>query len=315
MSSLINKSNNKSKLRIIIKAVKIKKDKKQIENKAASKNLVVDPRNKINDLNSKEWIQETKSFFFQKGLGAGSAEAKYEKMHPAPFSFTDIIKLVRFFTKKNAKVLDPFLGVGSTIKACFEIEREGYGVELSRKWYNISKIRLKKESNISIDKKHLICDDSRNIKKHFDDNFFDFIITSPPYWNILNKKDHKAKERVLNRMATKYSENKNDLGNISKYSDFLNELEKIFLYCFDLLKPEKYMCVIVSDFRHKSEFHAFHSDLILKLTDKTKNKYFQLKGVKILIQNAKKLFPYGYPFSYVENIHHQYILIFQKQKI
>jgi hypothetical protein len=54
--------------------------------------------------------------------------------------------------------------------------------------------------------------------------------------------------------------------------------------------------------------------LINKLTNKKLQKYFELKGVKILIQNAKKLYPYGYPYSYVENIHHQYILILQKSK-
>lgn len=276
---------------------------------------LVDKRNDLNDLSASEWIQETKSFFYQKGLGAGSPEAKYEKMHPAPFSFTDVTKLVRFFTKKNGKVLDPFLGVGSTIKACAELEREGFGVELSPKWCEITKKRLKEESGLKLDDKHLICGDSRKLKEYFPKNHFDFIVTSPPYWNILEKKDHKANERVINGHDTKYSESENDLGNISDYGKFLNELSKIFLSCHDLLKPGKYMCIIVSDFRHKSEFYPFHSDLMNKLTDKSLKKHFQLKGIKVLIQNAKKLFPYGYPFSYVENIHHQYILILQKQKV
>ena len=38
-----------------------------------------------------------------------------------------------------------------------------------------------------------------------------------------------------------------------------------------------------------------------------------LQGIKILLQNHKSLLPYGYPFTYVENIHHQYILIFKKE--
>jgi DNA modification methylase len=273
---------------------------------------VVDKRNTLNDLTSKEWIQETKSFFYQKGLGATSPEAKYEKMHPAPFSFTDITRLVRFFTKRGGRVLDPFLGVGSTIKACLEIEREGFGVELSKKWCQVTRERLIKESNYEIDDEHLICADSRDVAQYFEKNFFDFIVTSPPYWNILEKKDHKANERVLNGQATKYSSSQRDLGNIDKYDVFLDELSRIFFSCYDLLKPGKYMCVIVSDFRHKSEFYAFHADLIRRLTNKENEKFFHLKGIKVLIQNAKKLFPYGYPFSYVENIHHQYILIFQK---
>jgi DNA modification methylase len=279
-----------------------------------NKGIVVDKRNELNDLTSSEWIQETKSFFYQKGLGASSIEAKYEKMHPAPFSFTDVAKLIRFFTKKDAKVLDPFSGVGSTIKACVELKREGYGIELSEKWCELTKKRLMEESNHSLDNNHLICGDSRKIKNFFEKNFFDFIITSPPYWNILEKKDHKANERVINGHDTKYSENKNDLGNIMDYGKFLDELSKIFINCYDLLKEGKYMCIVVSDFRHKSEFYSFHSDLMYKLTDRKLQKRFQLKGIKVLIQNAKKLFPYGYPFSYVENIHHQYVLILQKPK-
>jgi len=272
----------------------------------------VDKRNKLNDLTAKEWIQETKSFFYQKGLGANSPEAKYEKMHPAPFSFTDVAKLIRFFTKEGGKILDPFLGVGSTIKACLELGREGFGVELSAEWCEVTRQRLVEESDFVIDDEHLICADSRKLKEYFKNNFFDFIVTSPPYWNILEKKDHKAKERVLNGHATKYSEDDMDLGNIEDYKQFLDELSGIFLDCYDILKPGKYMNIIVSDFRHKSEFVAFHADLINKLTDKKLKRHFNLKGVKILVQNAKKLFPYGYPFSYVENIHHQYILIFQK---
>lgn len=154
-------------------------------------NLTVDKRNNLNDLTSKEWVQETKSFFYQKGLGAGSPEAKYEKMHPAPFSFTDITKLIKFFTKKDGKVLDPFLGVGSTIKACVEAEREGFGVELSPKWCEITRSRLHDESNVILDDKHLICGDSRKLKTYFKKDSFDFIVTSPPYWNILEKKTIK----------------------------------------------------------------------------------------------------------------------------
>lgn len=271
-------------------------------------------KNKLNDLSGKEWLQETKSFFFQKGLGVNSPETKYEKMHPAPFSFTDVSRLLRFFTKCEERVLDPFSGVGSTIKACIEMGREGYGIELSRKWCNTTKIRLKEECGYSIDKKHLICGDSRNVLNYFDQNFFDFIVTSPPYWKILNKnKDYKARERINNGYDINYSDgNKYDLGNIESYAEFLDEIVDIFLKCYDVLKKEKYMCVVVSDFRHKSQFVSYHADLIYRLTNQKLNKRFSLQGIKILVQNAKKLYPYGYPYAYVENIHHQYILIFKK---
>ena len=76
------------------------------------------------------------------------------------------------------------------------------------------------------------------------------------------------------------------------------------------------MCLVVSDFRNKSEFISFHSDLIQQLNGRTTQDNYKitLQGVKVLLQNHKTLLPYGYPFAYVENIHHQYILIFRKEK-
>lgn len=67
-------------------------------------NGIVDPRNNLNDLTGKDWLPETKSFFYQKGLGANHLEAQIEKLHPAPYSFQDIGHLVNFFTKSGMDV-------------------------------------------------------------------------------------------------------------------------------------------------------------------------------------------------------------------
>ncbi len=78
--------------------------------------------------------------------------------------------------------------------------------------------------------------------------------------------------------------------------------------CHRVLKKGKYFALIVGDFRHGSKFYPFHNH-VQKVSEK---QGFIIQGIIILAQNNKKLFPYGYPFSYVQNIHHQYILIFQK---
>ena len=142
----------------------------------------------------------------------------------------------------------------------------------------------------------------------FKSNFFDFIVTSPPYWNILSKIDHKAKqERIANGFDTKYGNDPRDLGNIAAYEEFLETLANFFEDCSRILKPKKYLCVIVSDFRNKDRYYMFHADLASKLG----RNYFSLKGITILYQKFKRVFPYGYPYSYVPNIHHQYILVLQ----
>lgn len=281
----------------------------------------VDPRNPLNDLNGSQWLPETKSFFYQKGLGAKHPHAQIERQHPAPFSYQDISHLVTFFTKKGMKVLDPFGGVGSTAKACELEGRICTSIELQKKWHDLAIERLETEVGEGASKKHtFILGDTRDELKIIEDCSFDFMVTSPPYWSILNKKaDYKVKkERLANNLATNYSDNdENDLANIESYEEFLRILiDEVFLECGRLLRPKKYMCLVVSDFRNKSEFISFHSDLIQALNRKiTADGYkITLQGVKVLLQNHKTLLPYGYPFAYVENIHHQYILIFRKDK-
>lgn len=279
---------------------------------------VVDPRNSLNDLTGKDWLPETKSFFYQKGLGANHPEAQIEKLHPAPYSFQDIGHLIRFFTKKGMDVLDPFGGVGSTAKACEVDGRICTSIELSPKWYELSIERLETEVGEGSSQNHtFINGDSCEELQKLKDESFDFMVTSPPYWGILNKLDQKViKNRVNNNLETKYSDSEKDLGNVEDYNEFLEILvEKVFLQCARVLKTGKYMALVVSDFRDKSEYISFHSDLIhfMNKKDIPGGGVLKLQGTKILIQNHKSLLPYGYPFSYVENIHHQYVLIFKKE--
>ena len=282
-------------------------------------NGAVDSRNNLNDLTGKEWLPETKSFFYQKGLGANHPEAQIEKLHPAPYSFQDISHLVNFFTKRGMEVLDPFGGVGSTAKACEINGRVCTSIELSPVWYELSIKRLETEVGKGSSKKHhFINGDCCEELLKIPSESMDFMVTSPPYWGILNKQDQKVKKnRVANNLETKYSEDEKDLGNIANYEEFLEILVKqVFLQCARTLRYGKYMAIVVSDFRDKSEYISFHSDLIHELNKKAipGGGVLRLQGTKILLQNHKSLLPYGYPFAYVENIHHQYVLIFRKEK-
>lgn len=291
---------------------------KDVEESKESK--PVDKRNTLNDLNGSQWLPETKSFFYQKGLGAKHPHAQIERQHPAPYSYQDIEHLITFFTKRGMSVLDPFGGVGSTAKACELEGRFCTSIELQKKWNDLAVQRLEVEVGKGTSTKHkFIQGDSRVELPKMGSSSFDFIITSPPYWSILNKKaDYKVKkERLENNLATNYSDDKNDLANIESYDLFLSILvDEVFMECARVLKQKKYMCLVVCDFRNKSEFISFHSDLIQALNKrKTADGYMlTLQGVKALLQNHKTLLPYGYPFAYVENIHHQYVLIFRKDK-
>ena len=71
----------------------------------------VDKRNKLNDLDGKNWIKSTKSYW----ISEKCVDDKIALKHPAPFMVKDIIKLVSFFTKKKQLVLDPF----KRLKGCY----------------------------------------------------------------------------------------------------------------------------------------------------------------------------------------------------
>ena len=275
----------------------------------------VDPRNVLNDLPAKEWIAETVSVWNQKGLGANHPEAKIERQHPAPFSFTDVGRLIRFFTKRGQVVLDPFVGVGSTLKACAIEERIGIGIELYEHFVDLTHERLQSEVPglfSTVQDQQVLHGDARAILPEIVDESVDFVITSPPYWSILQKKDHKARqERIEKGLTTDYGDDPSDLGLISSYQKFLAELTGIFSECKRILKRGKFAAIIVSDFRHKSRYVMFHSDLARAL----EGVGLEMRGIKVLYQRHKRVFPYGYPYSYVPNIHHQYILILQRPKV
>lgn len=275
----------------------------------------VDARNKLNDLTAKEWIVETISVWNQRGLGAGHPDAKIERQHPAPFSFTDVGRLIRYFTKSGQTVLDPFVGVGSTLKACAVDQRKGIGIELNPYFAELSHERLASEVVdifSTVDDQQIIQGDARDVLPTLPDESIDFVVTSPPYWSILKKEDHKVRqERLANGLSTDYGDDCRDLGNIEVYEEFLDVLTSLLGECARALKSGKYMAIIVSDFRDKSRYVMFHSDLARSL----ESVGMEMRGLKVLYQRHKKVFPYGYPYSYVPNIHNQFILILQKPKI
>lgn len=257
---------------------------------------------RLNDLNGKEWIQLTKSWF----KISAKQRNKNEVKHPAKYPEELVDNFIQFFTHKEDTVLDPFLGVGSTIVSAENNGRRGIGLELNEDFVSISKSRCS-------DKAVIIQGDCRITIKEIPNESVDYIITSPPYWNILSKKrgnsDSQHGDRLKKGLQLTYSELTNDLSNIEDYDIFLNELVNLFDECYLKLKKDKYMTIVIQNFRNvDGKYITLAWDLVAKLSK------WQFCGEQIWIQEDKKLGIWGFPSTFVPNIHHHYCLNFKKNE-
>jgi len=284
---------------------------------------------RLNELSGKEWVKLTKSVWYENTeiltrdistaldtgvlLSESPPRDTLKRLHPATFSERDIAKLINFFTRKEEIVLDPFMGTGSAGIASLQNHRRFIGIELYYDWFTIAKQRIenyaKRDMFLSDYYKLYLGDSLKVMSTQLKSESVDFIVTSPPYWNILKKIDRKVKsERLSQNLKTNYGISEEDIGNVDSYSEFLLRLKKYISEMYRVLKKKKYIAVIVSDFRHKKKYYLFHADVAEIL----ESVGFTLQGLITLVQDNKRLYAYGYPTTFVPNISNQFILIARK---
>lgn len=272
------------------------------ENKPCGKRIRA---NHLNDLAGKEWMKFTKSWFT---LGAKPRDRKI--CHPASFPETLAAEFISFFTKEKQWVLDPFLGTGSSLMATKILGRNGLGIELYSKYLEIAKERLGgiNESNSNT---ILRCADSRNLVQILNEEGVgevDFCITSPPYWNQLNKNNRRQKIRKMQGLDTTYGDLTEDLGGIENYKTFLKEQKKIFDKVYLVTKKGGYLVIITNNVYRDGKVWPLAFDTFNSIGQK-----WTPKDERIWCQNDKALFPFGIFDTYVGNRNHHYCLIFKKE--
>lgn len=289
--------------------------------------------NKKIDLDGKSWTKFSVSVW-----DMIKTKEENQLKHPAMFPLELCERLIRIYSRPGDIVLDPFMGSGSTLIAAKSLGRQGVGIELNKDYINLTNKRLKliswgnKFKENKVIQKNLMAVDDENENKDITPSFtlgkekeyqiyndtcfkvdnllmpdsVDFILTSPPYWDILNQKRTADYKEIRN-----YSDSSDDLGNISDYKEFIEKLGLVFKKCSTVLKSGGHCCVVVMDLRKKDIFYPFHSDLAEEL------KRYNFKFEDIIIWNRSKeynnLRALGYPYVFRVNKIHEYILIFKKE--
>jgi len=276
---------------------------------------VYDKRNKLNELTGKEWVYFTNSIWIT-GYSPTAIEnigLKHRKIHPSPKPPGLLKDIILFFTKSKATILDPFVGVGGTLlgTALAGGKRKAIGIDLEEKYRN-AYLEACREENLEV--MDFIIGDSYDILKNKIAKVgtkFDLIIADPPYSDMMAKSRTGQKLKLYNKNdASPFTRRKEDLGNMKK-NEYLIKLREIIELSTQHLKDDKYLILFCKDFQpDKENVNMLHYEVVNEIK-RIGNIYY--KGMRIWHDQAMSLYPFGYPYSFVMNQIHQYILIFRKE--
>ena len=267
-------------------------------------------QNRLNDLKPKEWLLFQKSWFVHNP----PPRRKGVLRHPAKFPETLAQEFIEFFTKAGQTVFDPMAGTGSTLVACLRTGRNSVGIELNEKYAALAREIIADEQAALGEPAASLqacvhTGDARNADS-FDLEPVDYILTSPPYWDMLRMRG-AATQKKRGDDATLdlyYSDDPRDLGNIEDYDEFLNHLCDIYVSLHGLLKERSYMTVIVKNIKKGGRIFPLAWDIARRLGE-----VYTLKDERIWCQDNQRLAPYGMGNAWVSNTFHHYCLQFRKE--
>jgi DNA modification methylase len=275
----------------------------------ASDDNGIDPRNRLNDLTGREWVYALRSVISTRYPTSGPESYGHalRRMHPSPKPPQLMAELVRFFTKAGGHVLDPFAGVGGTLLACSMEGRSAVGVDLSQVYADCyadvcAALNLAPQPYVVADARTLAA------LPEVQRQPFDLLLTDPPYAQMLAKERTGERKKRGRSDPTPFTDSTADLGNLD-YWAFLAELRTILVAALPLLRPRGHMVLFTKDLQPTAAHHnMLHADIVAALRDVPG---LEFRGYRIWHDQSLNLYPFGYPFAFVANQMHQFILIFR----
>lgn len=271
-----------------------------------------DPRNKLNDLTGREWVYALRSVITTRYPTSGPEAYAHtlRRLHPSPKPPQLMAELIRFFTRRGGHVFDPFAGVGGTLLACALEGRTGVGIELAQEYadcyYRVCQ-------TLQLAPQALIVGDARHMHTYAEvvARPFDLILTDPPYAAMQGRPKTGELKKRGRSAATPFTDSMADLGNLD-YQTFLTELRHIVEQAVVRLKPGGHLVMFTKDLQPTDRHHnMLHADIVQTLWSVPG---LAFRGYRIWHDQSQNLYPFGYPFAFVANQVHQFILIFRYER-
>ena len=272
------------------------------------------PDNHINCLSAKEWLKGQIAIW---ELYYEKRDIRNKDIHPAVFRIALPKKCIELFTHQGELVLDPFVGIGTTLIAAQDLGRNAVGFDLNQAYIDYSNKRLAQPNLIGNTKQIAICDDAINISKYLEDETVSLCITSPPYANMLNhERLNKSlrgdlRENKHYKKNQQYSDNPRDLGTM-KLEKFINALSEIYRGILPLLKPKAHCVININDLWENNERFPTHCYVIEAMGKLG----YELRNIIIWDKRnlVNKVGIFGWPSNYITlSTTFEYILDFWKK--
>jgi DNA modification methylase len=216
--------------------------------------------NHISCITAKEWVKSmvTIQQFYYTGR-----DIRDKNVHPAVFPISLPSHFIKTLTHEGELVLDPFVGIGTTLIAAQDLNRNAVGFDLNKEYINVAKKRLSQSRLDSETQQLAIMDDAHNIPEYLEEETVSLCITSPPYANMLNRPrlNKSIRGNLRNNgqylKIQQYSDDPRDLGTMN-HKEYAENLEKIYSGILPLMKPKAHCIININDVWWKNKRYLTH---------------------------------------------------------
>jgi len=272
-------------------------------------------KNKLNDLPGGQWTFFLNSVINTRFPTSGTEAYAHDlrKIHPSPKPPQLMRDIIEFFTKENEIVLDYFMGVGGTLIGASLCGRKAIGIDLNQEYLEVYKLANKalglKEQITLLGDSIKLLGEGKEIQALLNNKKASLILIDPPYGDMLaREKTGEAIKKNQDTSPTPFTDLSTDLGNMD-IEEFFPIFKESIINSMEFLKPRGHIVVFMKDLQpSKTSPNLLHSRVIEDLAGIEGLNYL---GMKIWADQGVNLYPYGYPYAYVANQIHQYIMIFR----
>ena len=265
--------------------------------------------NRLNDLTGREWLYWTRSVIHRPY--PANCQHALRRAHGGQKPPDLCADLIRVFSKRGQRVLDPFMGVGGVLLGAAQVQRSAVGVEINPRWIAIYREVCRREE---LREMTTWAGDAATVLERIAGSF-DLVFTDVPYWNMdVARRSQGSYKRVGERARPAPATRLAEFGSASDYPDkasWLAAMERVFRLAVARLKTGGYLLSFIGDMYVAGAYHALSAELAAMLS-----------GIEPLLWQAnliwydvsKKLHIYGYRYRYIPSMIHQNVLVFRKQE-